>query len=125
MLRAIGKVLQEVDSKNRSVLFSEKLASKWKEWKTDEIFSSFIKPERDLLLKEYESSLGETIKNETFNIVHNGPTVTHKGSPVIHTSTVTELVKQHGVFPNQSPILVLNNALEWWDKQLSELEQTT
>jgi hypothetical protein len=55
MLRAVGHVLYKVDCDTPSQ--RAKLDDKWKIWKREPIFSNFIEPNRNDLLKEYEGKL--------------------------------------------------------------------
>jgi hypothetical protein len=57
LTRAIGHILEKIDSQT-SVQMKDAVSSIYTEWKKqrvkNKIFFDFIKPERDLVLKEYE-----------------------------------------------------------------------
>ena len=125
MLRAIGHVLDKVDAKAQGANFRNKLDERFRLWKQDPIFINFIELERNNILKEYESSLSELAATEDgFLLLESGDSLlTESGDNFVITTTITNLVKGHGMFSGMAPPDVLSKALTWWDKELSELEQ--
>ena len=123
LLRVIGHVLHKIDVQSKSPNFKEAVQIRYEEWKSNEVFSEFIKDERNTILKEYDSSLEEKYQSETHNVTHYGQQVTYNGENVVHTVTISQLVKSKGPFAGESPVEVLEMALQWWQKELSELEK--
>jgi hypothetical protein len=125
MLRAIGHILQKVDAEERGTNFRKALVHHFKRWKQDPIFTDFIERERNNILKEYKSSLAERETTEEFFLLTESGDrlVTESGDALVGTTTITTLVKGHGVYSGTSPTDALARALLWWNKELSELEQ--
>ncbi|KAB7692229.1 hypothetical protein [Plesiomonas shigelloides] len=128
MLRAIGHILRNVDAKQYNEQFSAVLQSKYNHWRKNEpIFRDFIEKERNEILKEYVSSIDiESVTKKRRLVTSNGlRLVTNSGQQLSVNITMKELVKNKGHLAGETPIKVLNNALNWWDKELSELECLT
>lgn len=124
MLRAIGHVLEKVDSPGGGTAFKELLKEKYDHWKEVEIFRDFIELERNAIIKEYRSSLTVKEQCKVVKLV----TVDHRtlkskdGFSLHSTESITEFIKGSGLGSEKSPLTTLNRALEWWDTQLKELE---
>ena len=125
MLRAIGHVLHKVDAENLGVNFRNALEERYKLWKQDPIFINFIERERNVILKEYESSLAEQTTSEVFFLLTESGDrlVTKSGDALLGTKSITTLMKEQGAYSGNSPIFALDKALAWWDKELTELEK--
>ena len=125
MLRAIGHVIYNVDSKNRTDDFRLELKKRYKRWKTESTFCDFIEKERNNILKEYESSLTKTAREECFSLVTESGDrlVTESGNPLVGVSVISEIVKTKGAFVGTSPVDLVTQALKWWDTELSDLEK--
>ena len=123
LLRAIGHVLNKIDVKSRSPDFEKAVQARYNNWKSNKIFSEFIQDERNAILKEYDSSLEVMPQSVTHNVTYRGEQVTHKGVNVVHTVTILQLVKFKGAFAGESPVEVLEKALQWWQRELNELEK--
>ena len=93
LLRAIGHVLHKIDSKSKSLEFQNAVAKRYMEWQSNIMFNEFIQEERNAILKEYDFTLDEKDKSETYNVTHNGEQVIYKGENVVHTVTITQLIK--------------------------------
>lgn len=124
MLRAVGHVLKNVDSKSRGEDFEHRLGVKFKEWKEDPIFRDFIEKERNSILKEYDSTFEILEKKEKCTLITNDgyKLVTSDGHTLVTSSSVTEFIKGSGRCAGESPVHNLSEALEWWDSQLKDLE---
>jgi hypothetical protein len=114
-LRAIGHTFENVDcdSSERSRWSKEK----WKTWQQEPIFARFIKPTRDVLLKEFRGGL--TLQNEAFR---SHAFCADPGMPdgvtVVSDLDVNKLTDGEGklVIPK------LREALDFWQSRLSEAE---
>ena len=125
MLRAIGHVLESVDAKNLGEDFKRLSDRKYREWnESHPIFYGFIKKERDSILKEYDSSLGEeTLREESPLELSDGSLFVLSSGDVLGVTTeFSTLTKQRGELAGESPAEVLTRALEWWDQELTLLE---
>ena len=126
MLRAVGHVLKNVDAGQRSKAFQNDLASRYRKWKNDPVFSDFIEKERNLILKEYESALGEENREERSHLLLESGDflLTESGQRlIIGTSITSRMVKSKGAYANSSPVDVVDAALQWWNTELNELEK--
>jgi len=75
------------------------------------------------MLKEYDSSLSEGATSVTYDLTYNDQQLTYNGNSLTYTTTIVELIKSKGCFKGISPVAVLDIALQWWDRELSELER--
>jgi hypothetical protein len=118
LLRAVGHVLDKADgAEHRSVV-----KTKWDEWKADKnanaIFWNFIEAERNNLLKEYKFGVEP---EPTYIVTEEGDRiVTEKGDPIVTEDDFFRL--SHVGFENQEGRDVIAEAIEWWRKQLDEIE---
>jgi hypothetical protein len=119
MVRSIGDVVKNVDANGRSQ-FEAELVTRWKLWKAEPMFADFIKPERDAIVHEYESSLAE--EGNLFP-KDGGSLLLENGNALPRDTTITRLVKSGGMFEGSAPEVALSEALAWWEEKLSELEQ--
>jgi len=125
LLRAIGHVLHKVDSKQYGKPFSDKLQDRFKSWKKDEeIYKDFIEKERNQILKEYSSSIlvKQSTQQEVITTTDGEPITTSDGDLITAEITLQSLVKAHGHLAGETPLTVLNQAIDWWDKQLEFFE---
>lgn len=124
LLRVIGHVLEKVDGKNSSKEFQSTLKLKYNEWKTLPLFKDFIEEERNKILKEYESNITEILSERSSHVYNQlgEPMYSAEGKSVYAMISITELVKSKGFFQGESPVQVLEKALDWWDKELKILE---
>lgn len=126
LLRSIGHVLNNVDVVNYGAHF--KLLSETRfnsSIKKEPIFEKFIKEERDKILKEYSSSLEvDECKAKRAIMTPNGlQLMTPSGQLLCTTTTIKSLIKTKSYAAGENPILVLDKALNFWDKELSWLEE--
>jgi hypothetical protein len=127
MLRSIGHVLHKVDAKTYGTAFADQLKTRYEQWKQEPVFADFIERERNIILKEYDSSLEvQSTTEDDYLLLENGGRLLLEdgGSIIIGTTTITTLIKARGVFAGSSPLTVLSDALAWWDQELSHFEQT-
>ena len=138
MLRAVGHVLYKVDCDTPSQ--RAKLDDKWKIWKTEPIFSNFIEPNRNDLLKEYEGKLvfgGEDASADREDAsadredastdlvyVYANPTNTNSYNQTLAVNYSADTIK------NSNGIKVLplfRDAINFWNRHLDleDVERTT
>ena len=131
MLRAVGHVLYKVDCDTPSQ--RAKLGDKWKIWKTEPIFSNFIEPNRNDLLKEYEGKLvfgGEIASADREDAstdlvyVYANPTNTNSYNQTLAVNYSADTIK------NSNGIKVLplfRDAINFWNRHLDleDVERTT
>lgn len=127
LLRTIAYVLKGVDRPARAdhSPFANEFDKRWKQWKNKPIFWDFMKEERDRLVHEYASNLAEREKLEDgFLLSENGDyLLTEDSDPIGITTTITRLVISGGKFDGSEPDILVSRALEWLDKELTELEK--
>ena len=118
LARAVGHVLQKVDSKNDESTRNA-IAKVYKSWKTNyeenSIFWDFIEDERNQVLKQYEMGFisgpinvlvdNESGENEIFNLDEN---------------LYCPLAK--GKFASEDCRDVLEEAIKWWENQFKIIE---
>lgn len=122
LLRAVGHVLQKVD--RRQPEFRNAIDQRFALWKQEphkhQVFWDFIKTERDSLLKEYVSSVSNA-QNVALGVV----------SELDETGSVEVFGLDENIY---KPILsgygetedardVYQEAIEWWELELSEIEK--
>jgi len=138
MLRAVGHVLYKVDCDTPSQ--RAKLDDKWKIWKREPIFSNFIEPNRNDLLKEYEGKLvfgGEDASADREDAsadredastdlvyVYANPTNTNSYNQTLAVNYSADTIK------NSNGIKVLplfRDAINFWSRHLDleDVERTT
>jgi hypothetical protein len=145
LLRAIGHALDKEDAKSDHRL--KKAQSAWwrglKDTKPDPlIFWEFIERDRNQLLKEADLTVGQGIHVEMHDIVHSSdvfsahlsgqepappeqqspPPRSTNPSPPPTTATFSYRMNS-GRFAGQDPRDLVRDAIEWWGKELDEIEQ--
>jgi hypothetical protein len=117
MLRAVGHVLYKTDCDEPSQ--RAKLDIEWRNWKREPIFSTFIEPNRNDLLKEYKGKLvfeGDDVSSGFYA----DPTNTNQYN-------VTRAVNYNAdTIRNSNGITVLplfREAIEFWNRHLAEVEK--
>ncbi|WP_020161261.1 hypothetical protein [Methylobacter marinus] len=124
LLRAVGHTLRKVDASSDQTmeqLVSEawdKLVSTKPEPK---IFWQFIEDERNNILKEYRLGAGQgvTIRPGTLHVnLKNGEQWSEPGEPTLFHYKMTS-----GPYKGRDQRDVLNEAIDWWDAYLSNLER--
>ncbi len=109
LLRAVGHVLRNVDSKTDpgwknaiDAAWSQLLASKPK----PAIYWEFIQDERNSVLKEYRPKAGQGVT------IHVGST------PVEYAYAMND-----GTYKGRDPRDVVREAIDWWDDYLRDIEK--
>ncbi len=114
-LRAIGHVLKEVDAdtpKKRTWL-----ARQWSVWQSEPIFSGFIKPDRDSLLKEFGGFLDLRTKAFGSAILMSDPR-----SPG-HAAWYVSFDPDNLLTSDGRPaVQLMRDAVGFWDCHLSQAE---
>ena len=124
MLRAIGHVMDKVDRKNQPESFSIALDIAYEEWRKLPIFKNFINEERNSILKEYSFTIEPTSIDKTFYLVDSDGHYLVDGSQhLVSYETVSDLIKTNGYDTSQHPSLILEEALIWWNEELTKLEK--
>ncbi|PKH03844.1 hypothetical protein CXF72_04035 [Psychromonas sp. MB-3u-54] len=125
LLRTIGHVLHKVDAQNFDVTLQEELFVQFKVWKSSEpIFKEFIEKERNNILKEYDICVEVSEVKESVNLITSDgfQLVSSDGYTLQATNTIEDFVKANGYCKGESPISILNSALNWWDIKLKKFE---
>ena len=119
LLRAVGNVLKNVDTK----VSEERRAAieaAWVRWETDRrehaIFWEFIKAERDLILKKYEIRIDMSEHGAVSRDLISGEATLETLGPEYYIP-LTE-----GPFAGMDARELVRDALEWWDEQLAAIE---
>jgi len=115
LARAVGHVLQKVDGA-QSEAMKQAVASAYSSWKSDRagnaIFWDFIEQERNQVLKQYEVGFFAG----PVNVVAGGEIHTldeHLFCPITD-----------GKFAGEDCRDLLEQAIEWWEQQLNDIETT-
>jgi hypothetical protein len=134
LLRAVGHELVNEDAK-RDARLEKALGGWWAKLKITKpnpsIFWQFIERDRNLLLKEAELNVGHPVKDGSPITVRGNlsrrrgsqqPQPEHESPPpgaaLIFTYQMTS-----GFFVGQDPRKLVGEAIEWWEKQLDDIEQ--
>jgi hypothetical protein len=139
LLRAVGHVLEKEDATSDARL-KKVQRSWWRDLNTTKpnptIFWEFIDRDRNLLLKEAELTVGHSA--EVFYGQHRPQT---HARPQTHEQIVPEPLPylidhlepppraiytyqlNSGCFAGQDPRDLVRDAIEWWEKQLDDIEQ--
>ncbi len=82
------------------------------------IFWNFLKPERDVLLHQYEKNAELSLQQ--FLVTHNGKPVVNDGKTITHTMDFFFLAS--GPYEGEDGRDILKDALDWVDKQIATVE---
>lgn len=119
LTRAVGHVLERVDgSRNAELLrLSNEAYARWRGEPKHIIFAQFIKPERDLVLKEYKNTVegGADVYGITF-IDENGIEQIDYIDAVLYRPIMS------GHYAGEDARDVLRAALDWWAQELDALD---
>lgn len=128
LLRAVGHVLDKVDSEDPLVKHAGSVA--FKQWRSadpkHEIFREFIERERNNLLKEYRSDV-HPLAEVTFALEFAAQPL--GGSPAVRFAQIAEIGENiyrpllSGPWAGDDARDVLSEAITWWDHQLAAIEQ--
>ena len=128
LIRAVGHVLEKVDGTSQSVRSASRAAfSQWKSGAPEhEIFREFIERERNTILKTYDFNLHpseevELVLVSNLKRVSDGAIVQSAQVYPIGENIYRPLLD--GFREGDDARDVLSDAIEWWDKQLSFIEQ--
>lgn len=115
MLRSVGHVLEKTDC----AVPEEKqfLKSKWLEWKKEHIFTSFIEPDRNRLLKEFASRLQLRGNPDISHIVYADPRARNFATVAMNFDPDT-LCDLHG----RKVMPLFRSAIAFWQAHLEEIE---
>jgi hypothetical protein len=123
LLRIVGHVLDKVDGRENAQLrlTARKLYKEWKTHPEHEIFREFIDNERNNVLKEYEFGVSEgpievLLSEET----PSGPVPIQ----VVQISENIYRPMQDGVYAGEDGRTLIEDSIEWWERQLSQIEQS-
>ena len=98
------------------------VSAKWDDWRADKgatgIFWDFIEAERNNLLKEYK--FGVEPEPEYLVDEEGNRLTTKDGEPLVTGDDFFNL--SHVGFENRERRDVIEEAIEWWRKQLNEIE---
>ena len=112
LLRAVGHVLKKVDANTSEVLrlSIDKWWANLTQQKEPEIFWKFIEIERNNIVKEY--------KSEAVQITHLIPFTNSKNQRIQH-------IMDSGFFKGRSQHELIQEAIDWWEQQLIEIQKST
>lgn len=117
LLRAVGNVLREVDGQQPTI--KDRVRNQFAEWEKGEarsaVFWEFIKKSRDLALKEYTLSVWDEPTIDVFYGVDGMGAMSSLDSALYRPIT-------NGYGEGEDARDVYREALEWWDRKLSEIE---
>lgn len=123
LLRAVGHVLDKVDGAKSTAVraVAKSFHQAWKVADEHAIFRDFIERERNSILKEYASEITE------------GPVPimaylqSQDGFDVVRQFLIEENLYRPmsaGTFEGEDGRTLLDEAIEWWAKQLDEIDST-
>lgn len=132
LLRAVGHVLDKVDS-HRSEALELAINHAWAELQRTKpepvIFWGFIESERNRFLKNYEHSVNRSVDLKLYDsagikqnavtsiIVSRSQGIDTRGADVDLKSTL-----DHGPFTGQNERQVARRAVKWWNAQLDDID---
>ncbi len=123
LLRTVGYVLEKVDASTDPVLKKINDAE-WAKLKGSypepRIFWEFIEKERNIIIHEYQISAGQgvTIRPGTLHLnLKTGEQSHGESLPTLYHYTINS-----GYYKGKQQKDVLNEAIEWWDKYLANIE---
>ena len=121
LLRAVGDILHKVDGK-ADTKHRDVITAKWDDWCADKlataIFWDFIRAERNNLLKEYKFGVEP---GPVYLVDEEGNRLTTEDAePFVTGDDFFNL--SHVGFENREGRDVIDEAIEWWRKQLDEIE---
>jgi hypothetical protein len=127
LLRAVGHVLQKVDSK-RPGSHRKCVEEWWEKWRPTmgtearpNIFADFIEEERNLILKEYEFRF-DPAERPGYVLSRSGNRVwLRDGTPLVGRN-LERFVITGGAFADRDGRELLRESEHWWAAQLSDLD---
>lgn len=124
LLRAVGHVLDKIDAKTNPSL-RKIIKKKWSDISNNKsesaIFWQFINKERNNILKEYKFHAGQGVTvtiPTTYIDSKTGEQTPGESVPTIYHYTINS-----GPYKGKEQKEVLNEAIEWWDKHLTDIEK--
>jgi hypothetical protein len=115
LLRSIGHVFEKVDCDSPAKKQWSK--SMWSEWKKEPIFSEFIDPTRNKLLKEFRGGL--SIKSGVFG----SPAVTFDAASPDMVGMQGWLNPDEIIDPDGRKVMPqIKEAIEFWDRKLRDAD---
>ena len=123
LLRAVGHALVNEDGKRDARL--DKTVRAWwgklKDTKPDPlIFWQFIERDRNLLLNEAELTVGQSI--EVSRQAYAGTRLKLPSPTSLRTSNLTYHMS-FGPFAGQDPRDLVRDTIQWWEKELGDIER--
>ncbi|MEM9670646.1 MAG: hypothetical protein AAF950_17150 [Pseudomonadota bacterium] len=117
LLRAVGNILEKVDGRNCNAV-KNTLSEYWKSsWSEDEIYSKFIRLERNLILKEFDFN----VKKEGGQLLtRNGQLLVNDSGQLLVTPRSSKV--SDGPYKGRCPAEVVEMAIDWWNEKLSLVE---
>lgn len=115
-MRSVGHVFEKVDCVDPERLTWSK--AQWGAWRKEPIFSEFIEPTRNLLLKEFRGGL--QIQSEAFGQI----AIVADPSAPGGASRITAFDARQAVDLLGRPVVpLLNQAIAFWDQRIGEAEE--
>jgi hypothetical protein len=115
MLRSVGHVLKNVDCVDAAD--KQFLEAKWSTWKKEKVFTDFIEPTRNVLLKEFQAGLRLRGSPDMHHVVSADLNSRTGASVAAHFNPETlEDMHGHKVMPR------FRKAVCFWDTCLKEVE---
>lgn len=124
LLRAVGHILHKVDQKNFNKAQTQVANELFASWKKEPIFRDFIEEERNLILKQYSTSIKEINKTEEHTIITNDglTVVSNDGSSVVINEIVKSIEKINGFSKGGTPPQIIEEAIQWWEEALDDFD---
>lgn len=126
LLRAVGHVLQKVDSQTNPRL-QQAISTAWQKLAESRpepaIFWSFIEEERNSILKEYRMTAGQgvTVRPGTAHInLRTGEQWSEPGLPTLYRYEM-----HSGPYAGRDQRDVLSEAIAWWEMYLDKIDEQT
>jgi hypothetical protein len=121
LLRAIGNIVHDADSKKLPAIKSAADAA-FKRWNSadpqHQIFREFIDSERHAVLERYD--FGTQRKSGAILLEEGGRLLTESGDVFVHEQEFFELAD--GVYKGRDGRKVIQEAIEWWERELTGIE---
>lgn len=119
-IRAVGHILEKRDSYESKEIsdMTKELWEKWKIYKDEnKIFWKFIREHRNRTLKEYDFDYYEDIDEINLLVKESDRIEVHQISTFMYCPLLS------GFYAGEDIRDVMIEALEWWDKQLNDIEK--
>ena len=117
VIRAVGHILKNVESK-KSPAHKQAIQEAWNRIKGRQLFTRFIKADRDSILKEYFALTELKLKGGAFAVRDD------EGNRVgIEQRKEISLVVSNGHYKGKDAISLFDEAIEFWETEIDRIER--